>query len=113
MLTTSEQIHALLSGTAHALVMKTLGKSQLDSGDYSKLITVSHDEIIEFLIANCRVTDIAAQTESQADGYYALPSGGRWVVYVQERACPLHRNVVRSEQDVFAHFATHVLGVKK
>ena len=99
-----DQIRALLNDEAHALVMKALGKKRLESGDYAKVITVSFDTVVNYLLTNCSINDIAATKESRADGYYALPKVGSWIVYYQEKGCDFDRNISRSEKEVFSHF---------
>ena len=68
-----DQIQALLKNEAHALVFRTLGKERLEAGDYASVITVSFDTVINYLLSNCSINDIANTKESQRDGYYALP----------------------------------------
>lgn len=110
--TETDQIRALLNQTAHDLVRVSLGKEQLTSGDYERVMTVSFDAVVEYLVANCSIDEVASVTKSPKDGYYALPERGFWLVYDQERACHRHREVVNSEQAVFAHFTKHVLGIR-
>ena len=106
-----DQVRALLNDAAHALVLTTLGKGQLEPGDYAKVITVSFDTVVNYLLSNCSINDIADTKESRRDGYYALPGNGCWIVYYQERACESSRDIVYSEKDVFAHFTKTVLNM--
>ena len=104
-----DQIQALLKNEAHALVLRTLGKERLEPGDYASVITVSFDTVVDYLLSNCSINDIADTKESQRDGYYALPGDGCWVVYDQERATDSGRDILYSERDVFRHFTKTVL----
>ena len=107
-----DQIRALINNEAHALVMATLRKKQLEPGDYDRVINVSFDTVVNYLLANCSITDIADTRESQRDGYYALPSGSSWVVYYQERATDSGRDIMYSEKDVFSHFTKTILHIR-
>ena len=92
-----DQIQALLRNEAHALVLRTLG------------ITVSSDAVVNYLLLNHSISDVAFTRESQQDGYYALPGDGCWVVYDQERTTDSDRHIMYSEKDVFSHFTKTVL----
>ena len=106
-----DQIQALLINEAHALVLRTLGKERLEPGDYASVITVSFDTVVNYLLSNCSISDIAVTKESQRDGYHALPGDGCWLVYDQERATDSGRDIMYSEKDVFSHFTKTVLHI--
>jgi hypothetical protein len=106
-----DQIQALLRNEAHALVLRTLGKERLEPGDYASVITVSFDTVVNYLLSNRSISDIAVTKESQRDGYYALPGDGCWVVYDQERTTDSGREIMYSEKDVFSHFTKTVLHI--
>jgi hypothetical protein len=106
-----DQIAALLKGEDYDLVRTVLGKEHIEAGDYARVITVSFDAVVGYLNANCTINDIAITKESPREGYYALPNGDYWVVYRQERGVDSGRDVKRSENDVFAHFAQTILGI--
>ena len=106
-----DQIRALLNNEAHAFVLTTLGKKILEPGDYAKVFTVSFDSVVNYLLANCSINDIADTKESQRDGYYALPGNDCWIVYYQERATDSGRDIVYSEKDVFSHFTKNILRI--
>jgi len=106
-----DQIRALLNDEAHALVMKALAKKRLGPGDYARVITVSFDTVVNYLLTNCSINDIAATKESRGDGYYALPGIGCWIVYYQEKGCDFDRDIFYSEKDVFSHFTKTRLGI--
>jgi hypothetical protein len=107
-----DQIRALIKNEDHALVLRTLGKEQLGPGAYARVITVSFDTVLHYLLANCSIDDIADTKESQRDGYYALPGNGCWIVYYQERATDSGRNILYSEKDVFSDFTRNVLRIR-
>ena len=106
-----DQIRALLSNTEHDLVRTILGKEQLEPGDYAKVITVSFDAVVEDLLSNCSINDIANTKESVKDGYYALPGKGCWTVYYQERATDSGRDILYSEKDIFSDYTKTVLRI--
>lgn len=107
----ADQIEALLKNEAHALVLRTLGKIRLEPGDYESVITVSFDTVVNFLLSNRSISDIALTKESRQDSYYALPGDGCWIVYDQERATDSGRDIMYSEKDVFSHFTKTVLNI--
>jgi len=109
-----EQIWALIRNEAHDLVFSTLGKKQLGPGDYASVINVSFDTVVNYLLANCSISDVAHTKESRQDGYFALPGagGGCWVVYYQERATDSGRDILYSEKEVFSDFTKNILGIK-
>lgn len=105
------QMEALLAGRAHDLVRSVLGKKTVDSRDYHAVIAISIEDALSYMESHCSVDQIAVTSEKRHDGYYALPTGNSWKVYVQERGVRFEEQIVQSDLGVFRHYIQHVLRV--
>ena len=103
------QMEALLADKAHDLVRSVLSKRTTTPEDYHAVITVSSENALNYMESHCTVDEVAATSEKRHDGYYALPIGGAWKVYVQERGVRFSEQVVQSDLAVFRHYIRHVL----
>ncbi len=74
-------------GDTHALVSRELGVGSVERSLYSKVFTVTRNEVAEYVHEHGLPEGSVNSSPSLQDGNYLVQEGSRWCTYYQERGC--------------------------
>lgn len=79
-----EQIITLLKGNPLQYACKILGVKEMDKEKYSKVFTVSKDEILEYVKKNGIPQDYSTSRYSLTEGFKFFQEDGKWYCCFKE-----------------------------
>jgi hypothetical protein len=101
MITTQEQIEAVLTGGVYSLVRKESGKSTITPADESAIFTIDKSDILNWVIKHGFPESTYHSEEGLYDGIYLIQSERGFVLYEQERGCKFReQNYIRIEDAI-------------
>jgi len=105
------QIEALLHFKAYDLVKESIGTDQPVADYYSKVFTVTRQEIEDYAKHNYKLSDFAflKTAPGQKDGFYAIRISGGYNIYDQERGIRFDKALVQSEDDIWHLLIDYIL----
>jgi len=96
------QIKILLSGKALGFACETLGVENMRYHSYSKVFTVSEEEVYEYTEINGIPHSDSTSKHSLAEGFHYFEEEGKWYTFFRER------DFIHDEKN----FSDHELGKK-
>ena len=102
----TEQIEALMRGTAYELTMKYAGRDKSGSPQYSKVFNITRKAVEEYLREHYLLDSLPFTHSSPGsnDGIYIIPVIEGYFVYYQERGIRNPEYLVPSENDAWKFY---------
>ena len=107
----AEQVEALIHGTAYNLTMQYAGRDQSGRHQYSKVFTVTREEIEDYVKDHYRLDNLpfTHSSPSQIEGIFIIPISGGYRVYHQERGMHFDEKLVKSEDAAWCFYFDYAL----
>ncbi|HVF10624.1 MAG TPA: hypothetical protein VNA16_07470 [Abditibacteriaceae bacterium] len=80
-----EQIHALLTGKAYELAIKTLNVHDMSEHQYEEVFTVTREDIDDYVRLHGVPMDRVITEADGGEGIHFIRQNGMWLVYWWER----------------------------
>ncbi len=87
MIDKENQIETLLYGNPLDFACKTLGVPNMRNHKYSKVFTVSYEEVYEYISVHGLPHSDSASKYSLDEGFHYFEEEGKWYTFFRERGC--------------------------